>query len=176
VKSQAYDFAIADAAPGKNLQIFSQACPLFVPFAEEGWHQHEAAYIVAKEYLSSLQTQQIDTLILGCTHYPLLKAVIRHIMPDVALIDSGEEAALIAKQILLKNTLLNSSANIARKIEGFLTDVNPRFSQIATQFLGIPFNSLEQVNLDKTQIRTSMIFPSNLDSNLGDTISGDKKS
>lgn len=178
VKSQAYDLAITDFAPNKELKIFSQACPLFVPFAEEGWHQHEAAYIVAKEYLSALQAHDVDTLILGCTHYPLLKTVIHSIMPEVALIDSGEEAALIAKQILIKNAALNYPMNIARKIDGYLTDVNPRFSQIATQFLGIPFNSLEHVNLDKAQTRTSStIFPSTslFDNDLGKTISGNKK-
>jgi len=65
----------------ENIEVFSQACPLFVPIVEEGWVMHEAARLIAEEYLQSLKEAKIDTLVLGCTHYPLLTPLLTELLP-----------------------------------------------------------------------------------------------
>jgi len=95
--------------PFKNMdiQVFTQACPLFVPLVEEGMAQHPATRLIAREYLAPLQSAEIDTLILGCTHYPVLAPLLADLMPDVTLVDSGEQTALAVQQILrTQNSLL----------------------------------------------------------------------
>jgi glutamate racemase len=96
IASKAYDRAIEVEASrqGKRCETFSMACPLFVPLAEEGWIDHAATELIAKEYLQEMKSKGIDTLILGCTHYPVLAAAIqRAIGPDVTLVNSGAAAA-----------------------------------------------------------------------------------
>ena len=92
----------------KEIKVFSQACPLFVPLVEEGtaWWESEVAYMVADEYLTPLKQDGIDTLVLGCTHYPLLKTVISKVMgSDVTLISSALEVAKIVKETIKNNDL-----------------------------------------------------------------------
>ena len=92
-----------------NIKITAQACPLFVPFVEEGWIKERAVFEVAESYLRPLKKAGVDTLILGCTHYPLLKPVIKKVMGEgVALIDSAKQAACEVKQILAQSGLLES--------------------------------------------------------------------
>ena len=92
IGSGAYERAIKAIAP--EAHVTARACPLFVPLVEEGWTEHEAARLVAREYLEPLRAEAIDTLVLGCTHYPLLKPLIAEIIGDsVQLIDSAAETA-----------------------------------------------------------------------------------
>jgi glutamate racemase len=92
IASDAYARAIQRARPGAR--VVQKACPLFVPLVEEGWFEHPAAELIAREYLEPLRQAGVDTLVLGCTHYPLLKPLLQRVMgTEVALIDSGEETA-----------------------------------------------------------------------------------
>lgn len=145
VKSRSYEDEIQRLRGMESSIILSQACPLFVPLAEEGWHSHPATYTIAKEYLTCLQKEQVECLILGCTHYPLLKSVIQDIMPEARLIDSGEEAAIVAKDIIEKNANVRLPEG-NRQILCCLTDIHPGFQKIAKEFLGIPLTAVLQTD------------------------------
>jgi len=91
----------------KDVKVFSQACPLFVPLVEEGWFDHPATRLIAQEYLKPVIAEQIDTLVLGCTHYPLLKPLLQNIMgKSVSLVDSAEAMADIAADLIDKQNQL----------------------------------------------------------------------
>ena len=121
-----------------SLKVFNQACPLFVPLVEEGWFGKEVTLKVAEEYLRPLKKAKIDTLILGCTHYPLLKEIFKKVMGHkVTLIDSAQEIALEVKQILGETQTMRSSKARPR-YEFFVTDRPQAFEKIAMNFLGFP--------------------------------------
>lgn len=127
-----------------NVEVISQACPLFVPFVEEGLTEHNSARLVAEEYLEKLKKENVDTLVLGCTHYPLLSRLITEIMPGVTLIDSGEHASVTALRLLAERNLLQDEKNeFMRKpeIEFFVTDVPSVFFEQAQRFLGFGIES-----------------------------------
>ena len=109
ISSNAYARVIHSLAP--QMRVFSLACPLFVPLAEEGYIDKDATYLIARDYLQTMHDVKIDTLVLGCTHYPLLKHVISEVMgDDVKLIDSGEETAKVAYGLLTQAGLLKSTS------------------------------------------------------------------
>jgi glutamate racemase len=150
ISSNAYATTIHEIDP--DLKIFSLACPLFVPLAEEGYIDKEATYLIARDYLQTMHDVGIDTLILGCTHYPLLKTVIAEVMGDaVSLIDSGEETARVAYQVLAEGDLLNPKMAQSPKAEGehkfYVSDVPEKFTQVATRFLGNPIDRIARVNV-----------------------------
>ena len=117
-------------------KIFSQPCPLFVPLAEEGWLDKKVTADIAREYLNPLRKKSIDTLILGCTHYPLLKNTIRKVMGHkVNLIDSAQEVAKEVKSILEKKNLLRTSKT-KPKHKFLVSDKPQAFKKIANRFLG----------------------------------------
>ena len=120
----------------KDLNILSQPCPLFVPLVEEGWFEHDITIKVAREYLQNFKTAKIDTLILGCTHYPLLKKVIGYVMgPKVTLIDSAKEVALEVKSVLIRQGLLRTTLRPANHL--YLVSDEPEiFKYRAVKFLG----------------------------------------
>ena len=129
-----------------SLEIFEKACPLFVPLAEEGWIHHEATYKIAEEYLSELREKEIDTLVLGCTHYPLLSDVIQAVIgKGVKLIDSGVASAEVVKEELKKDNLLSDS-KVKGKSEFFVSDIPAKFKEIAELFLGEPINDVHKVD------------------------------
>ena len=133
ISSGAYEKAIKKINP--NARFFGQRCPLFVPLVEEGWLKKKITYDAASIYLSSLKAKRIDTLILGCTHYPLLKDVIRRVMgSDVVLVDSAKEVAKEARGILDASGLLNASAR-GRKYKFFVSDEPDRFVKMGKRFL-----------------------------------------
>ncbi len=106
ISNKAYSKEIKKIQPDAN--IYEKPCPLFVPFAEEGWLTHKATYEVAEEYLKELRDVGIDTLVLGCTHYPILFDVIQNVIGrNVKLIDSGIASAELIKEELIKNELLS---------------------------------------------------------------------
>lgn len=145
ITSQAYEKELNNLA-SSPIQIHSRPCPLFVPIVEEGWLEHPATQLIAEEYLNDLKKAQIETLILGCTHYPLLKNIIRAALPNVQLIDSGEEAASKAKLIIDENKL--NKNNSGRQIDCYLTDITPTFEKIVHQFQFLHFDNLKKINLD----------------------------
>ncbi|MBI4548131.1 MAG: glutamate racemase [Ignavibacteriae bacterium] len=119
-----------------SVTVVAQACPLFVPLAEEGWTDHLATELIAKEYLFPLKVQKIDTLVLGCTHYPILKDVITSIFDSsVTVIDSGEATALEVERILYEENLCNTNTHKAN-VQFYVSDIPHRFSEIGERFLG----------------------------------------
>jgi len=130
-----------------DARIFSQACPLFVPLVEEGWFDHQATRLIAEDYLKPVIAEQIDTLVLGCTHYPLLKPLLQEIVgTDVRLIDSAEAMAAITADLLDKEEMGNQS----RSKPDYLfcvTDIPYRFQTIGERFLGRTLSRVEMVSL-----------------------------
>lgn len=134
IASRAYTRALHEV-DGATL-VVPKACPLFVPLAEEGWGAHPVAAMVAAEYLAALRTERIDTLILGCTHYPILRDVIGHAVgDDVALIDSGEAAAAEVEAVLAARGELNDSPD-QPSYAFYVSDVPQQFKQLGEIFLG----------------------------------------
>ncbi len=133
IASGAYEKAVSKLRCGKH--IFSKSCPLFVPIVEEGWVDTKIAFDAASIYLKGLRSKNIDTLILGCTHYPLLKNVIVKVMgKKTRLVDSAEEVAREAKSVLEANGLLNNSSGPG-KDKFFVSDEPARFVKMAEKFL-----------------------------------------
>jgi glutamate racemase len=145
VTSGAYERAMR--AMREDVEIVARACPLFVPLAEEGWAEHPVTSQVAEEYLKELIDSQIDTLVLGCTHYPILRKVIQRVMGDaVDLIDSGEAVAEVVAKMLEEKNLVRSSAE-PRNESFYVTDSAARFRRVAEIFLGRSIESLETISL-----------------------------
>ncbi|PIO46976.1 MAG: glutamate racemase [[Chlorobium] sp. 445] len=134
ISSGAYYDAIKHLKP--TAKVFSKACPLFVPLAEEGLLSHLATRLIAEDYLSELITQEIDTLVLGCTHYPLLRNVIADVVGEsVLIIDSAEAVALEVELLLCAARLLNP--NVHHLPSKFIvSDLPTKFNRIAECFLG----------------------------------------
>ncbi len=151
VSSKAYTDTIFRLVKGEKIQVYSQACPLFVPIVEEGWAGHPATRIIAEDYLKSLKRQDIDTLVLGCTHYPLLSELLSKLMPGVHLIDSGEHASVTALDLLAGSNMLCGERNKSDsnpQIDFYVTDIPSIFSRLAGEFLGFAVNSPDKITLD----------------------------
>jgi len=144
IKSRAYENEIRRLDP--KIKIVSQPCPLFVPFVEEGWLKGKTVEDVARTYLAPLKKAKVDTLILGCTHYPLLRPVIKEIMgKQVRLIDSAKQVSIEVKKILSEENMLNPAVKKGR--HRFLVSDNPEwFSGLASRFLGRPVENVAKVN------------------------------
>jgi glutamate racemase len=146
VQSNAYANYLKKRRP--EVKLYSQACPLFVPLVEEGWLDHNVTREVTGIYLSPLLRHRIDTLILGCTHYPLLKPVIQEVAGSaVRLIDSAEETASRIREQLAQHSLLNESEGIPSH-RFFVSDIPVQFQQIGERFLGRPLGSVTQVDIE----------------------------
>lgn len=148
VLSEVYEHAISQEAArlsSKPPQVISIACPLLVPLVEEGWLDTPSTRLIAEEYLNPFLTLDIDTLVLGCTHYPLLTPVISSILPNVRLIDCGASAAEIAISVVqpASDTTPQTLPN-----EFFVTDNTPAFSTLANSFLGLNITDPTRVSVD----------------------------
>ncbi len=131
--SNAYACEINALAP--EMQVYSKACPLFVPLAEEGFINHPASKLIAEEYLEELLQRDIDTLVLGCTHYPILKTMIQEITgPDIRIIDSAEAVAAEAQAQLQEASLLNTSPGNSTP-HLLVSDLPQKFQALYTLFL-----------------------------------------
>ena len=145
IRSGSYKKVIENIAP--EIKVYSKACPLFVPLAEEDWTDGEIAVLAAKRYLEPIKEFGIDILILGCTHYPLLKSTIQKVMGDeVTLVDSAEETALEIERIIKENNISNESSASPQN-EFYLTDVSETFISVAGRFLGEKIEQIEQVDI-----------------------------
>lgn len=134
ISSNAYPNAIRQA--DASVAVISQPCPLFVPLAEEGWTDHAATAMIAKEYLFPMKRERIDTLVLGCTHYPILSGVIGETLgAGVRLIDSGEAAASDVEEILRERGIGNESPDRPH-IRFFVSDIPHKFTEIGERFFG----------------------------------------
>lgn len=141
VNSNAYARAIS--ARNADTRILSQAAPLLVPLVEEGWLEHEVTRLTVREYLRPLLADKIDTLILGCTHFPLLKPLIQQEAPQLELVDSSITTAEAAAQALAAAQLLNTQT-AAPDYRFYVSDIPLRFQTIGERFLG---RSLEQIEM-----------------------------
>jgi len=146
IKSNAYADVINSLNP--EIKTFSLPCPLFVPLAEEGWVDNEVARLTAEKYLKSLINEKIDSLVLGCTHYPLLKETIARVMGEsVTLIDSAKETARELKTLLEEKALLNGYSGFHVAREFFVTDSPAKFKALGSRFLAGGAHSIEEVEL-----------------------------
>ncbi len=144
IRSNAYQALIKKLDP--QIEVFSQACPLFVPLVEEGWLDDNVTVEIARRYLEPLKMNNIDTIILGCTHYPLLKNIIRMVMGDeINIIDSGVETAREVKKILKELNIENNSENVTHQI--FVTDSPEKFISVGEIFLEEKIKNIEKIIL-----------------------------
>lgn len=134
IASNAYAKAIRRVRP--DAKVEQRACPLFVPLVEEGWFEHPAADLIAREYLAPLTAAGVGTLVLGCTHYPLLKPLLQGVMgPEVQLIDSGEETARVVASALRECGLeAPGGAPVTHRF--VVSDDEARFRQVGVRFIG----------------------------------------
>jgi glutamate racemase len=154
VQSGAYATAIAKT--DSTISVIERACPLFVPLAEEGWAPSDVARAVAEEYLGDLRNEDLGALVLGCTHYPILRELISDVIgSQVSLIDSGEATAAEVKSLLDENGL--SAERNTRELRErqlcddldhfYVTDAAERFAKVAERFLGTAPAVLEAVEV-----------------------------
>lgn len=139
ISTGVYKKAVEDRAKElgmNNIEIFQQACPLFVSLAEEGWWDTEVTRLTAEEYLKPLKEAGVDTLVMACTHYPLLSKVIKEVMGDgVVLVNTGEATARVVKE-LLESEGTASEGNKCPVREFYTSDEPELFEQVAAPFLG----------------------------------------
>ena len=154
VQSHAYRDAISSV--DENAEIIERACPLFVSLAEEGWSDTTVARDVARQYLSDFNKQTMSALVLGCTHYPILRDVISETVGEgVTLIDSGEATAAEVKTFLKQTGLAHSDTSglykerhLCDDLDHFyVTDAAARFAKVAERFLGVAPTVLEAVEI-----------------------------
>lgn len=144
VKSGAYEDAIHRL--NDRINIYAKACPLFVPLVEEGWLENEAAFYTARIYLEPLREFMIDTLVLACTHYPLLKKTLQRVMgPSVKLVDSGEETAIEVQRILTENNL-EKKGEVVGFHQYFVSDNPTKFVRVGENFLKRPIDPINVID------------------------------
>jgi glutamate racemase len=145
IASSAYERAIRALRP--DVTVHARACPLLVPLVEEGWFEHAATELIAREYLEPLKRAGVDALVLGCTHYPLLKPLLGRVLgPSVALIDSAEETAGAVQRELEQRGLAAPSTNDPTH-RFVVSDDEPHFRRVGARFLGEKLQSVEVVPL-----------------------------
>lgn len=145
IRSAAYETALAGL--GTAVEVRGLPCPLFVPLAEEGWGDHQITDQVARHYLTPLLEWKVDAMILGCTHYPLLRPSLRRVVgPDIHLVDS---ASAVADAVVSEHAeLIDTSHGRPGGVHFQLTDASERFLRIATNILGHEPEHLEVVDID----------------------------
>ena len=145
IRSRSYEKLLRQLVPG--VEITAQACPLFVPLVEEGWLDHPVTRLTAEEYLKTVLVEEVDTLVLGCTHYPLLKPLLADVAgPGVQLVDSAVTTAQATAATLERLGLLNPPA-AETYYRYFVTDIPLKFQTIGERFLGRSIQQLEMVKL-----------------------------
>ncbi len=147
IRSSAYAKAIKRINPG--IEVITRACPLFVPLAEEGWIDNEVTRMTADIYLGGLKNEGVDTLVLGCTHYPILKKTIGESMGSgVQLVDSAEETARTVAEILRNSSMIRPASEKGNH-HYFVTDVPAGFIKVGNRFLGGALGEVHQVSLER---------------------------
>jgi glutamate racemase len=145
IKSGAYEKEILKLLP--DAEVTAQACALFVPLVEEGWVDSEPTRAIARNYLAPLVAANVDTLVLGCTHYPLMKTVIGNVVGrEVRLIDSAQETARQTAEVLGENGLQNTTPNEAR-YRFIASDAPDTFLALGQRFLGSSIDRVETLTL-----------------------------
>ncbi len=151
IQSSAYHRTIRAIDPG--VEVIGAACPLFVPLVEEGWTDDELARAVASRYLGEFRRSGVDTLVLGCTHYPLLKGAIGEVLGQgIRLIDSAVETARAVKEVLNSRGLLRRENDLPGR-RYFVTDAPQRFKRIGERFLGSRLEHIDLVEIPPPESR-----------------------
>lgn len=143
ISSSAYERAFREL--NAHCEILGRACPMFVPLVEEGWLNHPATELIAKVYLEPLKNDNIDTLLLGCTHFPLLIDIIKKIMGDINYVDASQELSVELLRMLKEKRLENIKGEGNLSI--YLTDLSMNFKEIGERFLGEPMRNFSRVSL-----------------------------
>jgi glutamate racemase len=144
IRTGSYERAIK--AIDYSINVSGIACPLFVPLIEEGWLDGDVVSLTAEKYLSAIRRNGADALVLGCTHYPMIKDVIENIV-HIPLIDSAIETARELKRVLEQEDMLRkSSGNVVR--EFFVTDSTEKFAQVGERFLGHKILNISKIELE----------------------------
>jgi glutamate racemase len=146
IRSGAYDREVRRHLP--RAQVFAQPCPLFVPFVEEGWADREATRLVAEDYLRPIREVDVDVLVLGCTHYPLLQPVLSQILgPAIQLVDSAGETAADVERVLREQGLLRTE--MEPPAHRFIVSDSPiHFRETSRHFLGDAIGEVERFDVD----------------------------
>ncbi|MDP8253615.1 MAG: glutamate racemase [Candidatus Kaelpia aquatica] len=144
ISSGIYERKLKELDP--SLEVFSKSCPLLVPLVEEGWIDEPESYKIASKYLKSLKDKKIDTLILGCTHYPLMKKMIQYgIGEHVALIDSAKAFIKRVRNVLSSDDILSNRKD--KEYRFYVTDEPGKFKELSEVFLGAALGTVERVDL-----------------------------
>jgi glutamate racemase len=144
---QSGSYARAIKALDNSVEVTGLACPLFVPLVEEGWTEGKIVEMIAEKYLKEIRDSGIDTLVLGCTHYPLLKGVLsRFLGNNVTLIDSAIETAREIKALIERSSLLKSSSG-GVKHEYYVTDSPEKFREVGERFMGRKLHNIQKIEL-----------------------------
>jgi glutamate racemase len=139
--SGAYERAFKEL--NANIEVLGRACPLFVPLVEEGWLDHPATEMVARVYLEPLKNDGIDTLLLGCTHFPLLLRTIRKVLGNINYVDASKELSMELAHALKEKGLAKNEGTGTITI--YLTDLSMNFKEIGERFLGEPMMNFSRV-------------------------------
>lgn len=147
IRSRAYEKAIAKRRP--ETQVFTTPCSLFVPLVEEGWSNTKIALLTAERYLDSMKDKGVDTLLLGCTHYPLLEKTIGQVMGEgVDLINPAHGTAIEVQRILEEKNMLRQDKGESQ-YKFFVSDLGDKFQDIGGSFLGRHIECAQKVDIDR---------------------------
>lgn len=157
IRSGAYEDALWGL--DSQIKIWSRACPLFVPLVEEGWIDDEVTTLAAKRYLDPLAEFGADALVLGCTHYPVIKGIISRVVGEsIVLVDSALETATEVERLLTARGLRNDADRIGR-ITVYVTDIPYLFKEVGERFLRRPMEHVERVDLEAVLVNGGEIRP-----------------
>jgi glutamate racemase len=157
INSGAYSAQIKRLTP--DAKVIGQPCPLLVPLVEEGWLDDYVTQLTLKKYLHDMMREDIDTLILGCTHYPLLEPAIRKVVgSEKHLIDSGRETAKAVKEVLMKEDMLNLKGKTIQN-KFFVSDIQEKFAEVGSRFLGQPLQNIERIDFEQFLIQLGTNVP-----------------
>jgi len=153
IRSGAYEDALWELEPA--IKIWSRACPLFVPLVEEGWHEDEITVLTAKRYLDPMADFGADTLVLGCTHYPVIREVISRVVGEkIMLVDSAHETAAEVERVLAKHEI-RSVVDRPGRITVYVTDIPYLFKEVGERFLRRPMERVERIDLETILVNGS---------------------
>lgn len=148
VSSKAYNAEIGNI--DSDIKIIDKACPLFVPIVEEGWANTDIAFLTAKRYLEELKEQNIDSLVLGCTHYPLLKRTIGEVVgEEIKLVNPAKETAKDLKKILEEESIMRIDEEPRGIYEYYVSDIPEKFATIAKEFLNKEIENIKNIEIQK---------------------------
>lgn len=147
IRSQTYTKIIREMEP--EVSVIGKPCPLFVPLVEEGFAKHHVTDEIIEYYLDEIKKSDIDTMILGCTHYPLLRSrIMEYFGEDVHIVNPAYETAMDLKELLAKHKMSNDSGSLAR-YEFYVSDAAEKFKQFANSILPYNVEMIQQINIEE---------------------------